>query len=511
MPDHHNDSNIIILGNKNDAHIEIIALPGIERPATFQDGINVVADPRTIWRSVESLWNLIAADEQLPFKGLHLSPMTGYFGWPGGNPEEDETITPVAVFLYFPPELIAEEALKRIEIWLQGELSPSLAVGLLSIAPFFDHHDDNVMNGLAIGFVHIAGRLPAHGISYLSDQSIRERARKFIFGLENEAESIELNMPDSPVDRAKYMISLADACWQTNSRRQIARSIDRFSVIAPLMLVVVGWLYLNPDKSVEVSGETIVSIKNFGGEINPWLQCLEWDAHDILPKHLRFFLRPENRFGEQFKFLFSNDYPFEINLVAGELSRIILDNAYKKTVYIPDFFRVVMPKTGFYKDSGIHALRICGDVKSGFWIGIEPSSESISASFFWRPQAEMPISWITGSMDLQMRAIIHLTLVCLWRDLTNLLGEEFLLLGQTHYSGIDAYSWGQEEEIHRIQEETQQIITNAEVHFGRASAVEEAQAIINLANNAFSVRPKALGRVCLELFLHASYPSVVEF
>jgi hypothetical protein len=509
MPPQYVAPNILILGSLNTAHIEILGLPGFDKQITVQDGIDSVADPRTTWRSVESLRSELDPDQLLPFRELHLTEMTGFFCWPE-NYMEDGTLLPVAVFFYHPPELTPEEALKLIEIRLHGELSPSLAVGLLSIAPYFANKA-NEMNGLGIGFVLIAGSIPAHGISYLSDQSIRERVNKFIGGLEGEGAPLEQYLPDPAVDRAKFMVELAESCWRPELRRKIAHSFNSFEYIAPLMFIARSWLYLNPKKTVQVAEETIVPKGNVEEEIDPWLQCLEWDAHDIHQRDLQFLLPYQHRFGENFIFYYSPGYPDEVNLVASELTKKILDDSYTKPVYIPDYFRVELPDYLFFEYSRIHGFRICGNAKSGLWVGLETPSGNISASFWWQPQTEIPLSWITGGMNPKTRALIHLTLACLWRDMTNRSEEDFPVQHQAHYTGIDAYSWGRPEEIQEFQEETWLVIRKAVLYLDSASKPEDAQTILSLAKDAYSTRPNMVGRACLELFLQACRPPVVEF
>ncbi len=501
--------NILILGSLDGPHIDIVARDGYDKEINLQDGIDVIADARTIWQPIEKIRDLLDEDQKRFFSQMKLDGMAGCCGYCEGDMDEDETITPISMFFYYPTRLNPEEALKLIEIQLNGNLSPSLAIGLFVIANFLANQGQ-LEQGAHIGFVRIGGTKPTSGISYFSETSIQRRVRNYLDELAREGADIESYLPDGAVDRAKFMLALAETCWQPDTLRQLSQAIKNISSILPLFLVATPWIYLHPDRSVKVAGVNIPIKGNLASEADPWLQSLEWAAHQISADDLKFLLPPEGEFIDRFYFQFSMGYPEKTNTIAMELAKLLIEDAWTKPPFPPHNFRINLPGFYFFEVGGISSLRICGDVESGFWVGLELVS-GISTSFWWRPQAELPMSWITGSMDDQLRSILHLTLAAIWRDITNWRETEFPYLNLPHYTGVQAYEWGRQENIQMMREEVRRAMKYTNISFWELPPPKAADTIFEMSLKSLGPHPKLVGRACLAILLQFCEPDLGGF
>jgi hypothetical protein len=114
-------------------------------------------------------------------------------------------------------------------------------------------------------------------------------------------------------------------------------------------------------------------------------------------------------------------------------------------------------------------------------------------------------------MDRHMRAILHLTLVCLYHDLTHCGESEFPITKNKHFIDYDLESWGQENEILLIEKEAPHIAADSGITFGSAPASEEALSVFNLVKTAFDPSMKIFGRACLALFMNILDPELAGF
>ena len=319
-----------------------------------------------------------------------MNEKTGCFGTIEGNRAEDESIVPVAVLFYFPPDLTAEEALKLIEIHQSGELSPSLAIGLLAIASFFSQ-GGKFIHGMHIGYIQLGGTQPTHGISYLSDKSIENRAVKYITDLVENGAALEPYLPESAVDRARFMLKLAECCWQPDLRRKIARAYNHFEQIFPLFLLAIPYLYLNPGATTSVAGIEVPVKLDYENHKYRWQQYLEWDAHLISTDTLEFLLPRSGNTTGNFTFEKNLDLPVRLIEVATELTKIVLKDVSLEQPFSTRYLRVRLPDCFFFKRVNMTGIRLHSDTEHGFWVGIDTPTDP-SISFWWQPQSEMPMA-----------------------------------------------------------------------------------------------------------------------
>ena len=142
----------------------------------------------------------------------------------------------------------------------------------------------------------------------------------------------------------------------------------------------------------------------------------------------------------------------------------------------------------------VHTLRIYINDDHSLWVGFE-TPEGSGTSFYWRPETEPPIGWVSVEFGFELLLYLGLLVMGIYRDLC-LIGEEAFKQFETETLSQEMalYSWGSGQERRRIGE----FLTRIDGDYAymidhRDQAALNEAVITNIyGREALSIQPKGL-------------------
>lgn len=213
-----------MIGQENGPNILMLSsLKADNAEALITWAKKLAGNPTTLWHNLDTSFSLL--EEKFPtFIGQYgLSEKQGYFVIER-QPDIAEINNYVYRFLFFlfPAAMEPLQAMESLDQQQNGTLPPALVAAMVAAAHGFEF-GNLTLEGPPSIIASVAGQLPATGTSTLSDTEIMNQIKQVLNGPNQSPIQLVNTMPISALDRARFLVTLSEVCWQPAFRHRLIR------------------------------------------------------------------------------------------------------------------------------------------------------------------------------------------------------------------------------------------------------------------------------------------------
>ncbi len=237
-----------------------------------------------------------------------------------------------------------------------------------------------------------------------------------------ESGDLDVLIPGSSVDRARFWLAAAQRLWNPAEQQRIARAAPSQKARLTSGAIAAAWLKLRAVERVEVSSVKLRVTEEAAPDA--WAQTVEWQRSGVTPEALRYLTNNDMPVSDltTINRVFLPDQSPPTNedpSLCHGLASALLREADDEGVYVPGgAFVLALPDDYPLRAWGVSALRVWAQY-DGLWLAVVTDDGQTGASFGWRPG--QPIArWVVAE---PAAPLLETTLAALWRDLC-VAGEE---------------------------------------------------------------------------------------